>query len=250
MKNSKLPMDIFLMNNTSTRYDRFAIRLTQIISRLLSGESLDLKTLAEEFGVSERTLQRDFHQRLLHLNIVSENGRWRLDGKRFTDSSLDVLAFMRNTGITQLFPSPDRRLMHYLTGETSHSPCIIWPSSHSDSVVSSECFQRLIQAICQQNCIHLLTGGDSHTVFEPYRLIHTEGNWYLVACQAEIIRVIPAARINQVKLTTESFVRREDICHLTAGERFIASLPHFPYIHDVMNSANHRSYKKYYSSNK
>lgn len=78
------------MNNTSTRYDRFAIRLTQIISRLLSGESLDLKTLAEEFGVSERTLQRDFHQRLLHLNIVSENGRWRLDGKRFTDSSLDV----------------------------------------------------------------------------------------------------------------------------------------------------------------
>lgn len=32
------------MNTTSTRYDRFAIRLTQIISRLLSGESLDLKT--------------------------------------------------------------------------------------------------------------------------------------------------------------------------------------------------------------
>lgn len=157
---------------------------------------------------------------------------------------------MRNTGITQLFPSPDRRLMHYLTGETSYSPCLIWPSSHSDSVVSSECFQRLIQAVCQQNRIHLLTDGDFHTVFEPYRLIHTEGNWYLVACQAEIIRVIPVASINQVKLTTENFVRRDDICHLTAGERFIASLPHFPYIHDVMNSANHRSCKKYYSSNK
>ncbi|NHB89836.1 helix-turn-helix transcriptional regulator [Photorhabdus tasmaniensis] len=236
------------MNNTATRYDRFAIRLTQIISRLLSGESLDLKTLAEEFGVSERTLQRDFHQRLLHLNIVSENGRWRLDGKRFSDSSLDLLAFMRNTGITHLFPSPDRRLIHYLTGETSYSPCLIWPSLHTDSVVPSECFHRLIQAVCQQNCIRLLTGDDSHEALEPYRLIHTEGNWYLVACQAGIIRVIPVASISLVTLTTENFVRRDDICDLTAGERFVASLPHFPYIHDVMNSINYRSYKKCLSS--
>lgn len=238
------------MNNTATRYDRFAIRLTQIISRLLSGEALILKNLAEEFGVSERTLQRDFHQRLLHLNIVSENGRWRLDGKRFTDSSLDVLAFMRNTGITHLFPSPDRRLMHYLTGETSYSPCLIWPSSHNGSVTSAECFQRLIQAVCQQNCIHLFIADDSYAVFEPYRLIHTEGNWYLVACQDEIIRVIPVTSIRQVKLTKENFVRRNDICDLTVGERFVASLPHIPFIHDVMNTSKNRSFKKHTSSKK
>lgn len=231
------------MNNTASRYDRLAVRLTQIISRLLSGESLYLKALMEEFGVSERTLQRDFHQRLLHLNIISENGRWRLDGKRFSDSSLDVLAFMRNTGITPLFPSPDRRLMHWLAGETPHSPCIIWPSYHSLTTVSPACFHRLIQAVCQQSCIRVLVGEHIHDDLEPYRMIHTEGCWYLVACQAEKIRVFSAASISLVTLTAESFIRQDAVCDLTAGEQFIASLPHFPFVHDVLSTAGHRSHR-------
>ncbi|HGW3464802.1 TPA: HTH domain-containing protein [Proteus mirabilis] len=32
-----------------------------MISRLLTGETLSLKALSDEFGVSERTLQRDFN---------------------------------------------------------------------------------------------------------------------------------------------------------------------------------------------
>lgn len=47
------------------RHDRLALRLSVIISRLLAGESLSLKALSGEFGVSERTLRRDFSQRLL-----------------------------------------------------------------------------------------------------------------------------------------------------------------------------------------
>ena len=57
------------VNEEDSRYDRLAVRLSFIISRLLSGESLALHALAEEFGVSERTLRRDLHQPLSHLDI-------------------------------------------------------------------------------------------------------------------------------------------------------------------------------------
>lgn len=60
------------------RHDRLALRLSVIISRLLAGESLSLKSLSDEFGVSERTLRRDFSQRLLHLDLTGDNGCWRL----------------------------------------------------------------------------------------------------------------------------------------------------------------------------
>ena len=57
------------MKTQHDHYDRLSVRLSVIISRLLAGESLELKALADEFGVSERTLQRDFQQRLIHLDL-------------------------------------------------------------------------------------------------------------------------------------------------------------------------------------
>uniref|UniRef100_UPI00202CB457 HTH domain-containing protein n=1 Tax=Escherichia coli TaxID=562 RepID=UPI00202CB457 len=57
------------MSDNRSRHDRLAVRLSLIISRLMAGESLSLKTLSDEFGVTERTLQRDFHQRLVHLDL-------------------------------------------------------------------------------------------------------------------------------------------------------------------------------------
>lgn len=48
------------MSQAERRYDRLSVRLSLIISRLLAGETLHVRKLAVEFGVSERTLHRDF----------------------------------------------------------------------------------------------------------------------------------------------------------------------------------------------
>lgn len=66
------------MSDDRSRHDRLAVRLSLIISRLMAGESLSLKTLSDEFGVTERTLQRDFHQRLVHTDLEYRNGRYSL----------------------------------------------------------------------------------------------------------------------------------------------------------------------------
>ena len=43
------------MKTQNDHNDRLSVRLSVIISRLLAGESLELKALVNEFGVSERT---------------------------------------------------------------------------------------------------------------------------------------------------------------------------------------------------
>lgn len=40
------------MSDNRSRHDRLAVRLSLIISRLMAGESLSLKTLSDEFGVT------------------------------------------------------------------------------------------------------------------------------------------------------------------------------------------------------
>ena len=64
------------MKTQHDHHDRLSVRLSIIISRLMAGESLELKALADEFGVSERTLQRDFQQRLIHLDLEHSSGSY------------------------------------------------------------------------------------------------------------------------------------------------------------------------------
>ncbi len=55
------------MTQAERRHDRLAVRLSLIISRpRVAGETLDLRALATEFGVSVRTLRRDFRERLMY----------------------------------------------------------------------------------------------------------------------------------------------------------------------------------------
>src|SRR5690606_31277505 len=107
------------------RYDRLAVRLSVIISRLLAGHALVLKTLADEFAVSERTLQRDFQQRLLHLGIEHSGGAYRLARRPLRPHSPDTSTFIHNTGISGIIPIQNRKLIRLLTSTSGISPCLI-----------------------------------------------------------------------------------------------------------------------------
>lgn len=66
------------MPQTERRHERLADRLTQIIRRLFAGENLNMRHLAEEFGVSVRTLRRDLRERLTGLDLEYNDGHCRL----------------------------------------------------------------------------------------------------------------------------------------------------------------------------
>lgn len=103
-------------------------------------------------------------------------------------------------------------------------------------VALPEFFSRLVRAISQKRQITVLVEGQRHEALEPYRLIHYVEEWYLVVCQSGKIRVFALTSIGAVTLDEVRFKRREDISYLTAGEGFIAALPHFPLISDVIDT--------------
>lgn len=217
------------------RYDRLAVRLSVIISRLMSGETLSLQTLSGEFGVSIRTLRRDLHQRLVHLDIIVENGTYRLSESAARDHSPGAVSFARSTGIARIIPSQNRQLMHLLMNETGTSPCFIWHDSppawtHADS------FHRLAEAIHHHQVVSLLVGGVRYDEQEPYRLIYRHQHWYLVVCCRGSLRVFQLEEIISASLSEQTFRRRGEISSLITEEGFISALPHFRFISDVIHT--------------
>ena len=217
------------------RYDRLAVRLSVIISRLMAGETLTLQTLSGEFGVSIRTLRRDLHQRLVHLDIIGENGTYRLSESATRDHSPGAVSFARSTGIARIIPSQNRQLMHLLMNETGTSPCFIWHDLPS-AWTQADSFHRLAEAICHHRVVSLLVGGVRHDEQEPYRLIYRHQHWYLVVCCRGSLRVFRLEEIISASLSEQTFRRRSEISSLITEEGFISALPHFRFISDVIHT--------------
>lgn len=217
------------------RYDRLAVRLSAIISRLLGGETLSLRGLSEEFGVSERTLRRDFNQRLLHLDIIAANGSYRLSEKQLRDHSPGAFSFMRSTGIARIIPIQSRQLMQLLLDDNGSSPCLIWHSAHPAGMLQ-DCFLRLAEAIHRHRVVSLLVKGIRHDDLEPYRLIYQHQSWFLVTSQHRAICVFRLEDVTSVSLTEQHFHRRSEITALITDEDFINALPHFRFISDVIQT--------------
>lgn len=111
------------MTQAERRHDRLAVRLSLIISRLVAGETLDLRTLATEFGVSVRTLRRDFRERLMYLDLEYRKGQCRLlSGGR--QRELAVMTFARQSGVEALFPGMDNHLVASLLSGPGESPAL------------------------------------------------------------------------------------------------------------------------------
>ncbi|WP_250110777.1 DeoR family transcriptional regulator [Escherichia coli] len=104
------------------KHDKLGYRLGLILTRLNNGESLAVRELSEEFNVCEKTIRRDLTQRLSYLNLIRQNGRYRLsDGVLGQRSNADLRHFTRILGIEGLFPLWDDRLLSILLGKVRTS---------------------------------------------------------------------------------------------------------------------------------
>ncbi len=169
------------MTQAERRHDRLAVRLSLIISRLVAGETLSVRKLAAEFGVSVRTLRRDFRERLMYLDLEYQSGycRLRTAGSE-TQMVPDVLIFAHRSGMAGLFPGFDRRLVNALL-MCDESPCVIAPASPAPSPSGALSFWRLIQAITGRRRVTLIAEGQRCERLAPCRLLIHQQAWYLVA---------------------------------------------------------------------
>lgn len=223
------------MSAEEKQHDRMASRLAIIISRLLMGEQLSVQALSLEFQISERTLRRDFRERLSCLDLTYRQGCWSLAHPQTgTYTSREILHFARVTSLEQLFPAMDSKLMAVLTDSSIPSPYIVWLSPPGHKPTPFGGFWRITQAILDCTLLDLIVDTEQYRWFAPYRLIYFENSWYLVGEYRQQAHVLRLESITDVCLTRRQFLRRRHIDALTADPHFIRSLPHFQYLRQVL----------------
>ncbi len=72
-------------------YDKALYRLISIIAMLLKDERPTIKSLASEFNVSERTIQKDVYQRLIQFDIEKDTSGHLKFGDSFLLNFIDVV---------------------------------------------------------------------------------------------------------------------------------------------------------------
>lgn len=223
------------MTQAERRHDRLAVRLSLIISRLVAGETLSVGKLAIEFGVSVRTLRRDFRERLMYLDLVYQSGYCRLrSANAGAQGELDVLTFAHRTGIAEVFPGFDRRLVSTLLA-ADEAPCLVWQLPHYVTPSGSLSFYRLVSAITAHQRVTLLADGQRCDGLAPYRLISLAGTWYLAGELRGHLTVHPLTDIHAVTVLNDTFTPRQTISQLTTQPGFIHALPHFDVIREVLS---------------
>lgn len=223
------------MTHVERSHDRLAVRLSLIISRLVAGETLNMTRLAAEFGVSVRTLRRDFRERLMYLDLEYRRGQCRLHSVGGgVQGELDALTFAHRAGLADIFPGLDRRLAGMLL-TAGEMPCLVWQPPQYMSLASSLVFYRLVSAITACQRVLLLAEGGRCDGLAPYRLILLDGCWYLTGELKGNITVHPLAAIHAVTVLNTTFTPRKRLSQLTTQAGFIRALPHFSCIHEVLS---------------
>ena len=221
------------MAQVERRHDRLAVRLSLIISRLVAGETLDLQALATEFGVSVRTLRRDFRERLMYLDLEYRKGRCRLlSGSR--QRELAVMTFARQSGVEALFPDMDNHLVSSLLSGPGESPFLIWQGAAQASSPNSGGFNRLVSAVSEHRKVTLLGKGCRCTGLAPYRLVLREGEWYLTGEHQARIAVFPLTDIRAITLHKDSFSPDITVRDILSRPEFLQALPHFRFFHSLL----------------
>ncbi|WP_272668778.1 MULTISPECIES: WYL domain-containing protein, partial [unclassified Providencia] len=84
--------------------------------------------------------------------------------------------------------------------------------------------------------ISLLTPERRFNPLQPYQLIYREGLWYLLAEYHQKVHVLLLDDIQQVKPLNTSFTPKHAVMQLSQQNSFIAALPHFRLISQLLTS--------------
>ena len=196
-------------------YDKILTRLTVILSKLNDGEALSVKELAKEFNTSDRTIQRDFNERLVSFPIYQENKKWKMqDGykvektKSLEDEIVLEIIEKITEGIGGKFATKSHELLSKIKNEDFNP--IYTKLNIEDITDKFKEIQVLESAIKDKIEIECSYDDEEYGVYkttvQPLKIVNFEGFWYLVALRDDILKKYYLKNISNTKATTVEFV--------------------------------------------
>jgi predicted DNA-binding transcriptional regulator YafY len=195
-------------------YDKALTRLRIILQRLNDGESLGVKDLADEFGVSTRTIQRDFNEKLVaSYPIYQENKKWKMqDGfkiEKIRDIDdkivLDIIEKITD-GIGGNFASKSKRLLSKIKND-EYNP--IYTKLNIEDISNRlddiSLLETAIKDKQEIKCQYVYTKGRYDTTLKPLKIVNYEGFWYLVALQKDEVKKYYLKELSNITITDTTF---------------------------------------------
>ncbi len=196
-------------------YDTILTRLTIILSRLNDGEALSVKALAEEFNVSDRTIQRDFNERLVSFPVYQDKKKWKMqDGFRLEKSAsveeavvLDIMEKLME-GAGRQFSTKANKLLSKIKNESLNP--IYAKLDMEDIGDKLQEVQELEIAISnkkQIKCDYDFEGYRKELDLKPLKIANYEGFWYLIALDSrnDILKKYYLKSIKNIQLSDKIF---------------------------------------------
>jgi len=195
-------------------YDKILTRLTVILSKLNDGESLSVKELAKEFNTSDRTIQRDFNERLLSFPIYQENKKWKMqDGFRVEKTKsledeivLDIIEKITE-GIGGKFSTKAHNLLSKIKNEDFNP---IYTKLNIEDISDKFKEIQLIETAIKEKYVIECSYNDEHhsvykTTLQPLKIANYEGFWYLITLKDDVLKKYYLKNISNTKLKDEKF---------------------------------------------
>jgi len=195
-------------------YDKTLRRLMVILKKLNDGESLSVKELAEEFGVSVRTIQRDFNEKLVpSYPIYQDKKKWKMqDGfkiEKIRDIEdkivLDIIERITD-GIGGKFASKSKNLLSKIKND-EYNPIYTKLNIEdiSDRLSDINLLENAIKNKQEINCQYIHNDNKYTTTIQPLKIVNFEGFWYLIALRDNKIRKYYFKSISNINQTDTKF---------------------------------------------
>ncbi|BDY13188.1 helix-turn-helix transcriptional regulator [Hydrogenimonas cancrithermarum] len=198
--------------NKSHDYDKILTRLTTILQRLYSGETLSVTELAEEFNVSTKTIQRDFNERLIRFPIEKTGRRWRMQQgfgiEKIQDIdnllTLQILETIAGS-IGKGFEARSKALLGKLKNATQLPIQSYLPIE--DITSHAALFSLLESAITSSTALRF-NYHEKPRLVHPYRIVNFDGYWYLLGFEPKsgLVKKFYIKEIRGAEPTEHSFI--------------------------------------------
>ncbi len=186
-------------------HDKLAQRLGMILQLLNNGEALDVKILAKEFHVTIRTIQKDLNERLSFLPLFKENGHYILESYALGKLSYDdILRFASFTGICDLFPELNKNMIVDVLNEVTQKTMKVKGIRYEKLRGHIDMFNTVGGAILSHRRLSFFYHEKLRSL-EPYRMVNTDGSWYLIGLENDVLKHFSFGKIKQLSDTEDVF---------------------------------------------
>lgn len=198
-----------------TKTDNLASRLAIIIGRLSAGEILNIKELAEEFAVTQRSIQRDLNERIMqYLPVTHKNGQYYMEsylvGKLTYD---DIRDFALLSGIKKLYPSLDDQALSDILNEKIKNALLVKGGAYEDISNKKEEFDLIRLSIVLHHQIRF-TYNDKERTLNPYKLVNINDIWYLVGDEAGELKTFSFTKLQNLCKTENPFTPNKEFTEI------------------------------------